>query len=719
MFFNEALVVPTLAGGISEATVTRLFVEPERPGKHIFSLRLRLIIKPLDDYIRTGDPVIELSTGQVIMAPIDGHLEWCVPVGTNVTVGAEIGEMSPHAKPPYLRTFKVPGQEALVLGNDLDRGEAVTATMEQLCSGCYILGVQGMGKSSLLEEIARQLLDKDESVIIFDPHGQLIDDIVARMPARRLADTYHLNLKDRKYPCGLNVFACADPNNEEERDRTRNQVTHAFEKLWPETRTGVYFKKLLRHIIILLIEHPQLTLADVPRILRDTAFRTGFTQSLRNSGSRDFWRYDYGALSPARQITESGPLLTRVDELLAEPVITRILCQPHSTINIRSLIEQRKNLFIRLPINEDAYAKAAEIVGTMLMAMVYAATFSFADVAEEKRPGFSLIVDEFQNFATDEYARLFAQGRKFKAKQFLAHQYRDQLAEAAMEANKAATLTAQTKIVFAVNKADALAVAEEFVPFEQSRRPVNLNVSPLSSLDRHPDPVVKEFGHLYGRALEEGTTDKEISFPRTSRNRDDKYVFIPPSRDFGGGRVSFGSWEARGMVADLNALLYSTEKAGTIDTVKEEEVVKRMQKFFPDYSGKREEATDLFARRLHGVLEALLAAPITIGRSTTSSKDVAITLQHQPKRQAYVRIGASAYAMETLEIGAPVDTDEAQQRFEQLRDQTRQQLCRHASGIDAERSAPPAEEPEDPPTPVQDPAQPPQQGHRRRSKPLP
>ena len=99
-------------------------------------------------------------------------------------------------------------------------------------------------------------MERDESVIVFDSHGQLIDNIIRRMPARQLTDTYHLDLKDREYPFTLNVFACADPENEEERDRTRNRVMQAFEKLWPATQRGVYFKELLRHIIILLIEKP-------------------------------------------------------------------------------------------------------------------------------------------------------------------------------------------------------------------------------------------------------------------------------------------------------------------------------------------------------------------------------------------------------------------------------------------------------------------------------
>src|SRR5688500_11028709 len=193
-------------------------------------------------------------------------------------------------------------------------------------------------------------MEQDESVIVFDPHGQLIDNIIRRMPARRLADTYHLDLKDREYPFALNVFACADPDDEEERDRTRNRVMQAFEKLWPATQRGVYFKKLLRHIIILLIENPGLTLANVPSLLRDGVYRERYVSRLRNTGSQNFWEYDYGALTPARQHTEATPFLTRIDELLVEPVIERILCQPQSTVNIRSIVEERQNLFVTLPI---------------------------------------------------------------------------------------------------------------------------------------------------------------------------------------------------------------------------------------------------------------------------------------------------------------------------------------------------------------------------------
>src|SRR4051794_28179400 len=105
-------------------------------------------------------------------------------------------------------TQQTPGTADITLGRDIDTNSPITTNTQQLCSGTYVLGVQGVGKSSLLEQIACQLLELDESLIVFDPHGQLIDDIIKRMPARRLRDTFHLDLKDRQYPFALNVFAC-------------------------------------------------------------------------------------------------------------------------------------------------------------------------------------------------------------------------------------------------------------------------------------------------------------------------------------------------------------------------------------------------------------------------------------------------------------------------------------------------------------------------------
>jgi hypothetical protein len=373
-------------------------------------------------------------------------------------------------------------------------------------------------------------------------------------------------------------------------------------------------------MVILLIEQPTLTLADVPRLLRDEGYRSRYTDELRNTGSRQFWEFDYNGLSPAKQMTESAPLLTRVDELLTEDVIRNILCQPRTTLDLRGLIEERKSLFVTLPVNEDAYTRSAGIIGVMLMSLVYATTFSFADIRDEsQRPGFSLIVDEFQNFSTDEYAALFSQGRKYKVKQFLAHQYRGQLGDSANDANKDATLSAFTKIVFRVTEPDSRALASLFIDLEARRQPGNIAIDVINKLEKHPSPQVKEFARKYIWPLQEGTKDKvgtrrrfswtffqedpsgpaynpykrideEVSYAywcelmkkadgvfwdaKTSREKDRviqqtqspkegrDFQLVPdyPKRDFGAGEVTFNPVWAQTALELLNQLLYDAQQ---------------------------------------------------------------------------------------------------------------------------------------------------------------
>jgi type IV secretory system conjugative DNA transfer VirD4/TraG family protein len=663
----------------------------------------------IDGFV-AGTPLALLATGDVVRSPCAGYLRWRVPVGKPVHVGDRLA---------LIRRIPQPVVPSVQLGKDLETKKAIEASLKQLASGCYILGVQGMGKSSLLVEIVRQLLDLSEAVIVFDPAGKLIDDIVARMPQNRLADTYVLDLKDRAYPFSLNIFACVDPASEVERDRTRNQVMHAFEKLWPETKTQLYFNKLLRHIVMLLIEFPHLTLADVPELLRDSARRTRYTQELQNEGSRDFWRFDYDRLTDSQQKTETKPLLSRIDTLTAEPVLRRVLCQPQATLNIRELIAKRKNLFIRLPINEDAYRKSAEIVGTMLMAIIYATTFSFAELPEEQIPGFSLIVDEFQNFATDEYARLFAQGRKYKVKQFLAHQYREQLTEAGMEQNKAATLTAQTKVIFKVHPKDAKEVAGEFVSLQQQRQRVNLDIAPLALLHKHPHPAVKEFANLYGEALLAGAHDKIIPVRLTARERrDPQPAHWPsssdPTRNFGGDSVSFSPRDAATAVDLLNDLLYTTEKTGRIDTLRVQTALRHM---VPLLGARNLAAHRTFAGQLRDVLAVLAREPITVGRSRQTKKDVAEALENLSERQAYVRVGDQTGVLRTTDMPDPVPPAEAARRINLLQAQTRRDLCRKAT---KPREEPATQTTPGPPTTTHpEDSVSPKRPHSRRSRRLP
>ncbi|MFI5421621.1 MAG: hypothetical protein ACHQ1H_11690, partial [Nitrososphaerales archaeon] len=167
-------------------------------------------------------------------------------------------------------------QTTITIGNDVSSGKSLMVTQENLESGFYCLGVQGVGKTSLLQDIIQQELRLGNGVVVLDPHGDLLRDIFARMPASRIDDTRLFDLTEaRDWPFGMNLFAL--PKGQETsrtaHDAVRNQVMHAFEKLWPEVRSGLYFGNVLRPIVATLIENQELTLAHVPKLLYDENFR--------------------------------------------------------------------------------------------------------------------------------------------------------------------------------------------------------------------------------------------------------------------------------------------------------------------------------------------------------------------------------------------------------------------------------------------------------------
>src|SRR5262249_30640004 len=153
----------------------------------------------------------------------------------------------------------------------------------------------------------------------------------------------------------------------------------------------------------------------------------------------DFWQTQYDDLSPALRYQRLEPLVGRLESLfMGRALVRNIVGQRQSSIDFRKCIENHEIIFIRLPLK--TLGSDARLIGMMLMALIHAATFSFGDLSEHLRPGFSLYIDEFQSFVTSDIAELFTQGRKFCCRMAVAHQNRRQLDTDL----QAATMTAAT-----------------------------------------------------------------------------------------------------------------------------------------------------------------------------------------------------------------------------------------------------------------------------------
>jgi hypothetical protein len=315
-----------------------------------------------------------------------------------------------------------------LLGEEIATGDDVAIADVDRYSGMYILGRQGTGKSSLLQWLIYQdIANKDTAVIVIDPHGDLIADCLAQIPKRKLAKTYLLDIEDVSYPFGLNPFAIAQNATVTQQQQTADRVLHVFEKSFPES-SRILLEKYLGNIAPVFFANAEAgySITDIPRFLRDDAFRNRLLANKKLSYFiRSFWQDEYEAMSSSKRQGETASLATRLNRFVRSPIVAQIIGQSRTTIDFRKAIENREILLIKLPLK--TLKEDAEFIGTILVAQIHAAIFSFADLPQVLRPGFSLFVDEFEHFATTDFAEMFAEGRKFGVRLALAHQTRTQI----------------------------------------------------------------------------------------------------------------------------------------------------------------------------------------------------------------------------------------------------------------------------------------------------
>jgi len=373
--------------------------------------------------------------------------------------------------------------KATILGIDVQTGKNVWVKDKERRSGAYILGVQGRGKSSLIESLIHQDIIKGYATIVFDAHEDLINHAVAQMPEERLNKTYILDVTDTDYPFGLNLFT--SPENEIERAIAVDRVMHVFEKLWPETK-GILLEKLLRYITLTFLEHPGHTLADIPLLLSDSAYRARIVNQLTNQNVKAYWQQEYDAMSPGERRTETYALTNRLSAFLTVPYVKNIVSQQKNTLDFQRAILEQEVLFIRLPYKR--MKGFASLVGTILLAQLHAATFAFGEMDWDQRPGYSLYIDEFQNFATSDFAELYKEGRKFGVRITVAHQDRQDL----LPENRSATLTASTIVSFQPTPHDAAEIAPVFFDSSLKLRPERFYADILPRLRLHAHEDVQE-----------------------------------------------------------------------------------------------------------------------------------------------------------------------------------------------------------------------------------
>jgi len=321
----------------------------------------------------------------------------------------------------------------------------------------YVIGQTGAGKSGLLELFALSDVFHNEGYAIIDPHGDLAVNNMRFVPAYRAKDVVYFNPADTAYPIGFNPMEVYNPNM---KNNISSEIIGVLKRMFAES-WGPRLEYILRYTILALLDRPTTTMLDITRMLTDKKFREETLGYCKDTVVLNFWRIEFTSWNDKFQSEAVAPVLNKVGAFTANPIIRNIIGQPKSTFNIREIMDDGKILIVNLSkglIGEDN----ASILGAFIVTKIQLAAMSRSDIPRiEDRRAFYLYVDEFQNFATDSFATILSEARKYGLNLTVANQY---IAQMQPTVRDAVFGNVGTMITFRVSADDAPILAKPFAP---------------------------------------------------------------------------------------------------------------------------------------------------------------------------------------------------------------------------------------------------------------
>lgn len=346
-----------------------------------------------------------------------------------------------------------------ILGIDQDSGREVDLSPQARRQGVYVIGTTGTGKTTLLQNIAYQDMTDPArpGLCVLDPHGDFIDDLLVRVPKDRLDDLILFAPGDKdqiERPLGLNLLEC-DRTDPKQVYRVSSTVVDTLRKLFAYS-WGPRMEDLLRHSILTLMETPDTTLLDLLLLLASPEHREEYTADLTDPVLRHFWQVQFAAYDKRTRVEVVGSSLNKIGRFLANPLIRNVVAQGQSAFNMRSIMDEGKILLVNLS-KGDLGEDNSFLLGAVLVNLVLIAALQRREIPPAARRPFHLIVDEFQSFATESFATLQSEARKYAIDVIVAHQYRDQLDDL----NQGSTLNVANFIVLRVSGKDSFELASQ------------------------------------------------------------------------------------------------------------------------------------------------------------------------------------------------------------------------------------------------------------------
>src|SRR3989338_3543941 len=323
----------------------------------------------------------------------------------------------------------------------------------------YVIGKTGMGKSTLLENMAIQDIRNGEGLVFIDPHGATADKLLDYIPENRVKDVVYFAPFDLEHPIAFNVM---EDVGYDKRHLVVSGLMATFKKIW-EDAWSARMEYILTNTLLALLEYPDATLLGVNRMYTDKEYRNKVVDNVKDPVVKDFWMKEFANYGD-RYTQEATPAIqNKVGQFTGNPLIRNIIGQPKSSFDIRTMMDEKKILIINLSKGLVGETNM-RLLGSMLTTRLFLAAMSRANLSAPelaKLPHFYFYVDEFQNFANETFAEILSEARKYKLNLVIAHQYIEQMEE---EVRDAVFGNVGTTVAFRVGPFDAEVLETIFMP---------------------------------------------------------------------------------------------------------------------------------------------------------------------------------------------------------------------------------------------------------------
>jgi hypothetical protein len=357
-------------------------------------------------------------------------------------------------------------EEGLVLGYNIFRGtkKKIVLSPDDRRRHVYFVGQTGVGKTTFLQNLALQDMMNGDGFAFIDPHGDVADEMLSIIPKERTEDVIYFCPSDTDFPLGLNMFEF-DPSRPEQKDFLIQESLNMLYKLYDPQKQGIIgprFERIFTNAALLLMADPQGgTFVDIPKLLIDADFMKAKLKFTDDQNVLDFWTKEWPNSQKSNDAGEvTSWVVSKFGAFLSNEMMRNIIGQTKSSFNLREVMDNKKILIVNLSKGKTGELNS-KLLGMIFVMKFQAAAMSRADVDRSQRPDFCLYVDEFQNYATDSFADIMSEARKFGLNLIVANQFTTQLSD---EVRDAVFGNIGTVVALRVGIADAEFLAKQFAP---------------------------------------------------------------------------------------------------------------------------------------------------------------------------------------------------------------------------------------------------------------